>query len=168
MSAKLYRPGLSPRIAIVGYGRHGKDTVAEILHGQGPFRCSGGTSWQALPFVAATLNLAPQYAWERRHNNREFWKSYCDWLRRDDPCFLIRLCLEAGNIVPGIRDKIEIDTAIKENLFDAVLWVERPGFPEDPTVTFDKSVATDFIYNDGTLETLREKVLLWAKGKGWL
>lgn len=162
----LTRP--RPQIAIVGYGRHGKDEAALTLHGKGPFKVFGSTSWAALPEMAEALNVPAQIAWENRHLNREFWKSHCDYLRRNDPCYLIRKVLAGGNIVSGIRDRVELEAALSEGLFDAVLWIDRPGFPADPTVTFDKSLATDVIVNDGTLEHFRETVLSWAALKGFI
>src|SRR6185369_2898341 len=103
-----------PRICFVGWGRHGKDTAAFALHGKGPFHYYGSTSWAALPEVAEKLGIPEQIAWEQRHNNRQFWKDYCGWLRRDDPCYLIRKVLARGNICGGIRDLVEIQGAIKE------------------------------------------------------
>jgi hypothetical protein len=154
---------LTPRVAIVGYGRHGKDVSAMALHNYGPFRFCGSTSWHALPYMAKILNLPHQVAWDTRHERRDLWKSYCDYLRKDDPLFLIKLALKSGNVVSGIRDGVEIDAAIEQKLFDGILWVERPGFDADKTVTFDKSKATAVAVNDGTIEELRAKVRGWAQ-----
>jgi hypothetical protein len=170
MSAKLFKPGKGKTLCIGGWGRSGKDEAARTLHGIGPMKFCGSTSWQALPFLAAKLGVPPQIAWDERHNNRQFWKDYCDWLRRDDPALLIKLALEAGNIVSGIRDKVEIQAAIRENMFDAVLWITRPGVPEDPTFTWGPQ---DFpgchvINNDGTLEQFQEAVRDWAYMNGFV
>lgn len=169
MSAKLFR-GTGPKICIGGWGRSGKDEAARTLHGIGPFRFCGSTSWQALPFMAAKLGVPAQIAWDERHNNRQFWKDYCDWLRRDDPAFLIKLALEAGNIVSGIRDKVEIEAAIRENMFDAVLWISRPGIPEDPTFTWGPNDYPDchVLFNNGTLEQFQTAVKVWAHEQGFI
>lgn len=157
----------TPRLLIVGHGRHGKDEVAAVLHGRGRFKYCGSTSWQVLPFIAAHIGIPEQVAWETRHENRQYWKDYCDIFRKDDPSRLVKLALRNGNIVGGIRDKVEIEDAVK--LFDEVLWVDRPGFPDDPTVTFNPAdYATDAIVNEGTLEQLHEKALAWANSRGWL
>jgi len=151
-----------PRICIVGYGRHGKDEAALTLHGLGNLRYFGSTSWAALPDMAEVLDLPQQVAWETRHSNREFWKSHCDYLRRDDPLYLIRKVLARGNICAGIRDKVEIQAAIDQQIFDAVVWIERPGFPADATVTFTRELATSTIINNGTLKEFHAKVKSWA------
>lgn len=172
MSVKLYRPrnGLDTVICIGGWGRSGKDEAARTLHNVGPFRFCGSTSWQALPFLAEKLRVPPQIAWDERHENRQFWFDYCNWLRRDDPAFLIRLALEAGNIVSGIRDLVEIKAAIRENMFDAVLWINRPGVPRDPTFTWgpEDFPGCHILDNDGPLDEFRIKVVQWARAQGFI
>lgn len=170
MSAKLFRPNVGKKICIGGWGRSGKDEAARTLHGVGPFRFCGSTSWQALPFMAAKLGVPAQIAWDERHQNRQFWKDYCDWLRRDDPAFLIKLALEAGNIVSGIRDKVEIEAVLRDKMFDAVLWITRPGVPEDPTFTWGPSdvPGIHIINNDGTLEQFKGAVKVWANQQGFI
>ena len=157
-----------PRIAIVGPGRSGKDTAAMALHGHGEFIFTGSLSWHALPMVSVHLKLPEQIAWDTRHSRRQEWYDYCNWLRRDDPCFLIRRALEAGNIVSGIRDRVEIESAISENLFDAILWVDRPIISIDPTLTYGPSFSTDRIDNDGSEKMFADDVRIWARGKGFL
>ncbi len=157
-----------PRILFVGWGRCGKDTCGSILHNVGPFVYTGSTSWQALPFMSKILRVPPQVAWDERHQHRQFWKDQCDILRKDDELFLIRLALQHGNVCTGLRADVEMDAAKASGLFDAIVWVERPGTPEDPTVQFTKDDCTDVLHNDGTLEDLKSLVIQWARSKGWL
>jgi len=151
------------RILFVGWGRTGKDEGAQYCEAHLGLRYGGSTSWAAKEDVAAALGVHPMTAWEQRHNNRQFWKDYCDWLRRDDPCLLIRRALATGDVVAGIRDRIEFLSAMKERLFDAVYWVNRPGTPEDFTVTFtqDDVLAAGGIIleNSGTLREYHRLVL---------
>lgn len=155
-------------ILIVGHGRSGKDTAAEFLHGRGSLRYAGSFSWFALPFMAEHLGLPPQLAWERRHQNRKEWFDYCNWLRRDDPLFLARLALKSGNVVTGLRDRVEMDAARASGLFSSILWIHRPGNPVDPTVKFTAADSTDYLVNDGTLPAFEARVLRWAHEKGYL
>lgn len=152
-----------PRVLFVGYGRHGKDVGAYALHRFGSFVNGVSTSWAATPFVAKALGIPESYAFEHRHEDRQFWKDYCDHLRKEDPLFLVRKCLATGNVIAGVRDEVEIAQAVRERIFDRIVWVERPGFPTDPTVTFDPAkYCTDRIINDGTLDQYRDVVRLWA------
>lgn len=155
-------------ILIVGHGRGGKDTAADFLHGHGELRCAGSSSWFALPFISAALNRPPQKCWEERHNNRVFWFEFCNALRANDPLFLMRRALQSGNVVTGLRDRVEMDAAKSSGMFQSIVWVDRPGTPVDPTVKFTQEDCTDVIHNDGTLEEFREKVLGWAQVKGYI
>ena len=151
----------TPKIAVVGYGRHGKDEVGQIISKITRLRYGGSTSWAALPYVANALQIHPQVAWETRHQHRQFWKDYCDWLRRDDPCFLINLVLGQADMVVGIRDKIELDTMRERQLVKTIIWVDaslRVGPEKDPTVTFGKSDADLVLSNNGTLDGLYASV----------
>lgn len=138
------------------------------LHGRGNLRFCGSTSWHALPHMAALLRLPLQIAWETRHQHREVWKTYCDEFRQFEPLRLVRMALLHGNIVSGIRDLVEIEAAVKEEIFDSILWVHRPGFPIDPTLSYDPAkFATDKIVNDETLHVLHCRVDRWASAKGY-
>ncbi len=158
----------SGNLLIVGWGRHGKDTAAMALHGWGDLVYAGSTSWQALPFMAKVLGVPEQIAWDERHNNRVRWWQECNKLRLQDPLFLVKRALQNANIVAGLRDDVEMKAAKASGLFKAILWVERPGVPEDPTVTFKKEDCTDFLLNDVGLNTFKARVRNWARTKGFL
>ena len=158
---------MKKRLLIVGHGRSGKDTAAEILHGAG-LTYAGSLSWFALPFMAKRLKQPLQIAWERRHEHRMAWYHGCNELRREDPLFLVRLALAEANVVTGLRDIAEITAAKEENLFDEILWVERNGTPIDPTLTYGKEQCSDVVFNNGTLAEFKENLLAWATVKGFL
>ncbi len=151
-----------PRILIVGWGRAGKDELAGFLNSVG-YDYGGSTSWAALPYVSAALKMHPQLCWEHRHQNRMFWKEFCDGLRKDDPCFLIRIAQNSGRVITGVRALEEIQAAKAENLFDFILWVHRFGNPADPTVTFSSGHATQVIFNNGGLRELHLELLSFLR-----
>jgi len=169
--SKAIEPQLSPhpRILFVGHGRSGKDECAKILHNRGPFVASGSLSWFALPYIAKFQRLIEQDAWERRHQFRDQWERYCNnVLRAQDDLFLVKLALGKGNVVTGVRGRAEMDACKSSGLFDAIVWVERPGIPEDPTVKFIREDCNLIIHNDGDLDDLRDTVLAWARLRQWL
>lgn len=155
-------------ILFVGYGRSGKDTAADFLHGKRNLVNAGSLSWHALPFMAEFLGVTLQKAWDERHENRQLWKDHLDRIRVQDTLFLVRLALKKGNIVTGLRARAEMDAAQASGFFSSIVWVERPGIPTDPTVCFGPADCTDRLVNDGTLEEFREKVIAWATSKGYL
>ncbi len=150
------------KILFVGNGRSGKDEGAKFLHEHAGLRYGGSTSWAALPHMAAHLHLHPMHAWETRHHHREVWKSHCDWLRRDDPCFLIKTALEGGNVITGVRGLPEIIACAEQRVVDYILWVHNPRVPVDPTVDFGIEQCTDEIMNDGSLRRYHARLLWWC------
>ena len=159
----------NPKILFVGYGRSGKDTAAQFLHGRGALRYGGSTSWAALPLMAAYFGRHPMEVWDCRHVCRETWKRQCDGFRsQGDQCILIRRALETGNMITGVRGLPEIDAAIAEKLFDSIVWIDNPRVAKDFTVDFGQDKATDVIRNNGSLAKFYAHVLDWAKGKGYV
>lgn len=126
------------KIAILGYGRHGKDLVAEIVSKFTRLRYGGSTSWIALPYVAKALDVHQQIAWDSRHDNRQFWYDFCNHLRRNDASFLVKKVLKAGDLVVGLRDKEEVVSLKRDNLVRATIWVDASPRIEakDHTVAF--------------------------------
>lgn len=139
------------KILFCGYGRAGKDEAAAYLAKITGLRYAGSFSWAALPYVAARLGQHPQVAWETRHQHRKQWYGYCNELRAGDPTILARLVLASGDITAGLRDKVELDAVKAAKLFDRIVWVDREGNPEDPTVTFAARDCDEYVINHGTL-----------------
>jgi hypothetical protein len=110
-----------------------------------------------LPFIAKALGIHPQLAWEHRHEHRDFWYNFCNELRKDDPCFLIRRVLAEGDMVVGIRDIVELEGLKREKLVDAIIWVDANGRVDyvDPTVTFTIIDCDYLLPNWGSKEDLK-------------
>lgn len=153
------------KLAIVGYGRHGKDFVGEIISKFTYLKYGGSCSWHALPYIAEELGIHPQIAWEQRHDHRNFWYEYCNYLRRDDPSFLIKKVLAAGDLVVGVRDKVELHDMQKHQLVLSTIWVDAaPRITYvDPTVTFTKADANIVLQNRNDKEALYFSVYCLCK-----
>ena len=157
----------SKRVLFVGWGRSGKDEAAQFAERHLGLRYGGSTSWAAKELVALLLGVHPMSAWEQRHANRQTWKDYLDVLRENDPTLLIRRALDTGDITSGIRDKVELEAAVNEGLFDRIVWVERTGTPKDPTVTFSGEdvvrLGGTVIENFGTLRDYHRKLVAFFR-----
>lgn len=156
-------PSIRKRVLFVGWGRAGKDEAAQFAESHLGLRYGGSFSWHAKESVAAALGVHPMTAWETRHQNRQFWKDHCDALRRENQTLLAEKALATGDICAGLRDKVELDAVVAKRLFDELVWIDRPGTPQDFTVTFTREdvVAAGgwVIRNDGTLETYHRKLI---------
>jgi hypothetical protein len=124
------------KIALLGYGRAGKDTAAGWLGLFTPLRYVGSTSMVACPMIAESLGISVEEAWATRHQHRGFWYSRCNEYRKDDPTKLARKSLEYGDLVVGLRDKVELQACKDAGLFDLTIWVANCRVPYDSTVTF--------------------------------
>lgn len=150
------------KILFVGDGRAGKDEAAIFLGRITQLRYAGSSSWAALPHMARVLGVHPCQAWEERHKNRQLWFQELNFMRTTDQCFLARILVRDGDISAGLRDKAEIDAVKAERLFDRIIWVDRPGNPKDPTVTFGPEDCDEVIVNDGDLAQYHAKLFTWA------
>lgn len=151
-------------LAIVGYGRCGKDTAGEYLAEHTVLKFEGGCSWAGRHYMAERLSkdygrrVTPEEAYDNRHGMpgedpnvmRLKWYNYLNEFREGDPARLIRLVLKTSDFVCGLRDREELIAARKEGLLDLIVWIERPTVPIDPTVTFTKDDCDIVIMNDGT------------------
>jgi hypothetical protein len=104
-------------------------------------------------------------AWENRQHNRARWKQLLDEFRAEDASKLVRLSLEKGDIVSGIRDASELMAAREQALLQCVLWVQR-DVPPDPTVTFTADDCDWVIRNDSDIDTFRQRLAYWAGAVG--
>ena len=151
-----------PVMAIVGYGRAGKDTCAEWLNANTVLRYAGGCSWVARHHMAKTLGLTPEEAFLRRHEDRRFWFEEFNRLREKYTTLLIRLCLEESDLVCGVRSGIELAAGRNEGLIDLVVWIDR-DVPVDPTVEFSVADADIVVRNDRTIDDFYLKLKHFAK-----
>lgn len=157
------------KVLFVGYGQAGKDEAAQFCELHLGLRYTGSTSWHAKEDVAKVLGIHPMTAWENRHKNRKIWYEQCNVIRAHDPTELVQRALRSGDICSGLRDKVELLAAAP--LFDVIVWVDRPGTPVDPTVTFTKRDVLLLwngcvILNDGTLEDYHRKLITFFTDLG--
>lgn len=155
-----------PTIAIVGHGRCGKDTAGLFLKEHTVLRFEGGCSWAGRHYMAERLSVdygrlvTPEEAYATRHGApgedpvvmRTRWYDYLNEYRAADPARLIKLVLETSDFVCGVRDRKELLAVREQGLLDLICWVERPGIPVDPTVTFTRADCDLVVMNDGTLD----------------
>jgi len=155
-------------LLILGHGRHGKDTVAEIM------RDDFGLQYESSSWAAAESVCRPylekkglsyptlEACYADRHNYRELWHQAIAEYNREDPAKLARDIIRKGPVYVGMRSHREYRAS--KHLFGLTIWVDAFGRqPPESKESFniDRSVADVIIDNseiDPTNEILRERV----------
>jgi hypothetical protein len=167
------------KLMVMGYARHGKDTVAEILRDRWKLSFTSSSLFCAervmMPAFKAAREAAvaigegfdlPQYAsayqcFEDRVNHRAFWyeeiKRYCE----KEPSRLSREIFERHDVYAGIRSWKELAGAKNAGLYDHSIWVDRSEHvPDEPSTSCSVVpwMADFMLDNNGTLPDLQGRV----------
>jgi len=122
------------RLLIIGHGRHGKDSVGDLLRARHGLRSVSSSEFAAqhsvFPLVA---DLYPDWraAYEDRHAHRDLWfHAIRAYNLRPGP-MLAEQILEAHDIYTGMRSRAEFERS--RALFDLVVWVDASDrLPPEP------------------------------------
>jgi hypothetical protein len=159
-----------PRLLLLGYARHGKDTVAEMLRDKHGFR-----------FVSSSEFVGREIIWENwgkiryptfeamfedRVNWRVQWMEMIALYNTPDKSKTARTMLDRGyDMYVGMRRLDELNAA--RSLFDYVVWVDRSQHLPPETGSMDitrENAKPDYIIdNNGTLEDLERNVEEFVK-----
>lgn len=166
------------KILILGHGRHGKDTVAEILEGMLGFKFIS-SSYACLHVIKPVLMAArpesygmytpDEEIYEDRINCRDLWKEAITLVNTPDKAHLTKLVLEQADMYVGMRCNEEF--LASKDLFDLVIWVDAfERIPESDItmdIEFDASYMERVDNNEG-LDALGFQLGLLAVKHGWV
>lgn len=152
------------KLLILGKGRHGKDTVAEIL------RDEYGLSFMSSSLACAEKVVYPaikdthnyrsvEECFNDRHNHRELWAQLISAYNYADPSRLAREILSECDVYVGMRSQREFEAA--RHLFDHIIWVDaslRLPDAEDSTMLIKWEPSFYTIYNNYGIPELQSAV----------
>ena len=164
-------------LLIIGHGRHGKDTVAELLAERLDLKIASSSHFIAEKVTYPALKDLYGYpdveaCFEDRHNHRAEWYNLIRDYNTPDLSRLAREIFAENDVYIGMRNKEELDACNEIRLFDIVVWVDAGDrLPPEPTdsMTITASDADYLICNNGTLSELSEMVdnlISYLKEKG--
>lgn len=154
------------KLLIVGHGRHGKDTVCEILKESYNFSFESSSKFCSKLFIFDMLKDQYGYAteeecYEDRHNHRtEWYNAICNY-NLLDPARLGREIFSEHDIYCGLRNKKEYHAMRNTAVFDYTIWVDRSDhLPLEPktSMTLEQWMADFTIDNNGSLADLKFNV----------
>lgn len=155
------------KLLILGHGRHGKDTVADMLKEEFGLTHLSSSEASATVFVFDELKDKYGYAsvdecFEDRANHRSEWYDLICEYNAGDQARLAREIVERADIYVGMRSQGELDACIEADLFDFIIGIWDPRKPLEPEDSMSIDVGNYsqvLIINDKGLDELREKVI---------
>jgi hypothetical protein len=154
------------KILIIGYARHGKDTVAEYL--QKAYNMSFRSSSMHCAEKAIMPELSAMYGYQTveecfndRMNHRSEWFDLISEYCKNDLARIGREIFDVSDIYCGLRNKREFHAIKNNGLFDHSIWVDRSDYlpPEDKkSNTLEPWMADYTVDNNGSLEQLYRNV----------
>ena len=155
-----------PKLLIIGHGRHGKDTVCEILKNHYGYSFESSSQFCSRLFIYDLLKEKYNYASEEecyldRHNHRaEWYNAICDY-NVPDAARLGREIFKTHDIYCGLRNKREFFAMKNTGVFDFAIWVDRSDHlpPESKdSMSLEQWMADYTIDNNGSLQDLEFNV----------
>ena len=119
-----------PKLLITGHGRHGKDSVADILKRNYDYTFDSSSKFCSVLFIYDMLKDKYGYTSEEecyadRHNHRAEWYDAICAYNAVDPARLGREIFAVNDIYCGLRDKREFHAMKNTGVFDYAIWVDR-------------------------------------------
>ena len=157
---------MKSKLLVIGHGRHGKDTVCEILRDKYDYSFESSSQFCSKLFIYDQLKDKYGYTSEEqcyadRHNHRaEWYDAICDY-NVPDAARLGREMFTAYDIYCGLRNKREFFAMQNTGVFDYAIWVDRSNYlmPESKdSMSLEQWMADYTIDNNGTLEELEFNV----------
>lgn len=169
-------------LMIVGYARHGKDTVADMLKDHYGFHFVSSSYFMAerviLPKMLEAWDIFndeergrnrsqpvwPPYAdldecYADRVNHRQYWYDTIAAANEEDPSYLSREIFSEYDLYVGNRNRREFNAAKCAGLFDFSVWIDRSeheGLEDKSSNTLEPWMTDYTLDNNGTPEqTLR-------------
>ena len=146
---------LLPRLIVVGHGRHGKDTVCELLRDNHNFTFESSSKFCSRLFIFNELKDIYGYATEEecyadRHNHRAEWFNLISGFCEPDAAKLGKAIFAKYDIYCGLRNKREFHAMKNQGVFDYAIWVDRSDHVE-PEAKDSMSIEpwmTDFVIDN--------------------
>lgn len=153
---------MKKKLLIIGHGRHGKDTVCEILRDEYNYSFESSSRFCSKLFIFNSLKDNYEYADEEqcyadRHNHRAEWYDAICAYNVPDASRLGKEIFVAHDIYCGLRNKREFHAMKNTGVFDYAVWVDRSNhLPQEDSssMSLEPWMADFTIDNNGSLEEL--------------
>ena len=154
------------KLLVIGHGRHGKDTVCEILRDNYNYTFESSSQFCSRLFIYDMLKDKYGYSSEEecyadRHNHRVEWYNAICAYNEKDAATLGRAMFDEFDIYCGLRNRREYFAMKNTGVFDYCIWVDRSmhlPLESKDSMSLEQWMADYTIDNNGTLEDLKFNV----------
>jgi hypothetical protein len=154
------------KLLVIGHGRHGKDTVCEMLRDRYNYSFESSSRFCSKLFIYDMLTDQYSYKNEEdcyadRHNHRAEWYDAICAYNVPDAARLGREIFAAHDIYCGLRNKREFFAMQNTGVFDYAIWVDRSmhlPLESKDSMSLEQWMADYTIDNNGSLEELEFNV----------
>jgi len=154
------------KLLIIGHGRHGKDTVCDILADKYHMSFQSSSAFCAEHVVFPVLSELYGYSnfmqcFDDRHNHRTEWFNLISEYCETDGARLGREIFSEYDIYGGLRNPREFAAMKEQKVFDWCVWVDRSQhLPTEPFASMGLTVdhADYIVNNNGSLSDLAIQV----------
>jgi hypothetical protein len=152
------------KLLVIGHGRHGKDTVCEILRDDYGFSFISSSRFVLDEAIwndwGAARYADKEACYSDRGNNRALWFNMIASYNTPDKTRTVTGMFAQGySIYCGLRSRDELNAT--RHLFDKIVWVDRSlRLPSEVALSMElsKQDATHILDNNGSLQDLRHSV----------
>ncbi len=179
-----------PKVLVLGYARHGKDTVSELLqkkyglkftsssafcadkvvfpHLEKLYRKWNSTSIDQKPARTFPVYGSPQQCFEDRHNHRKLWFDLITAYNTPDLTALGRAIFEHHDVYCGLRNAREFHALKNAGVYDVCIWVDASERVKEiesrESCTVEPWMADYVVDNNGSVEDLERNLDVLMKG----
>lgn len=156
----------NPKLLILGYARHGKDTFAELLRDLFGFNFTSSSMFVAKEVMWDNWGVAKYSDFEEmyadRMNHRVLWMEMISAYNTPDKTMTAKTMVQRDgfDMYVGMRRLDELEACRAAGIFDYVIWVDRSNHLPPETGSMDitrDNAQPDFVIdNNGSLEDLEE------------
>lgn len=149
-------------VFVTGHGRHGKDTVADLMTEMGGYRCCDSSRFVCEQAVFPHMQDRYsdwQACYEDRHQHRDEWYELISKYNVEGHELAYKL-FQNHDVYTGLRNIRELDAAYRHpEMKPVVIWVDAmKRLPPEPStsLTITRDHADYVIDNNGDLANLRK------------
>lgn len=159
---RLFRSFPKPRLLIIGHGRHGKDTVAQMISDLMGLKFSSSSEFVGRKCIWPTWGKDRYASFEEmfadRVNHRSTWGDLIEAYNTPHAHRTgAEMIAEGNDMYVGMRRARELEACRFRQVFDHVVWVDACGrLPLEPKDSMELTAAHADLHvdNNGDLEDL--------------